>query len=529
MKKTLLFAAILLLFLIPTAPAEESDPKVSAASLTITEAELRDHLFFLASDELGGRGTGSEGFRIAADYAAVQFRQAGLKPLAADSESGESYLQRFPLRHYWVDSSSYITLKTGGDRKKLNLGNQFLPLGGNLEHADFLQVVFVGYGIHEPGTGWDDLAGLDVGGKVALALNGAPVKNGKPVLPESLHFEYEDPLLGAVKKQAALGKAGARALVILPDREISAAWWILRKSVLEDRYAYPTDETSGFDDQGPALIVLSGDGAKGLKGSDGYEPLKFQTTGDFDDYRRGELRGLEIALAVEAVRGTVITTNVVGLVEGSDPLLKEQYVTIGAHLDHLGTNNGVVYNGADDNASGCTAVLEIAEAVASAQPRRSVIFLLYSAEEIGLYGSRYFTENCPVPVDSIVANVNLDMVGRPPAKPTGMRALYAIGSDAICGGMSDIVRDVNARTVNISLNFTGAKMFFTGSDHFNFHKQGIPVVFFFEGLHQDYHMPGDDAEKIDYEGLRIVSQLGCELVLELADRDMAPCALERGR
>ena len=338
--------SVTLLLISTSCLSAEPKDKVSLAAETITVEELKDHIFFLASDELGGRGIGSGGYDIAAGYAASQFEQAGCLPLTRGENGGPTFLQRFSI------------------------------------------------------------------------------ESGKLNIPYKL--------------RAALSR----------------------------------------------------------------------TDGRFRE--EAQFRRIE-------------TANVVAIFEGSDPELKKEYVTVSAHLDHLGQAGDVIYNGADDNASGCAAVLELAEAVAAAAPRRSVVFALFGAEETGLHGSQYFVENCPIPLDAVIANVNLDMIGRF-EHPAVRNGIIAVGATAICEDMKNIADEVNARTLGLGIDYTSGEEFFRDSDHFSFFQKGIPVIFFFDGLHEDFHKPSDDAEKIDYGKMKLVAQLACELIIELANRDTVPCA-----
>jgi len=324
----------------------EQNTEVSAAAESITVEELKGHVFFLASDELGGRGIGSAGYMVAAHYAAVQFEQAGCRPIIP-GESGKSAF----LQHFSIES-------------------------------------------------------------------------GKLSIPAEL--------------RAALSRTESR--------------------------------------------------------------FRMNTTSS-----------------------KIETANVVAMFEGSDPELKKEYVTVSAHLDHLGTAEDVIYNGADDDASGCAAVLELAEAVATAELRRSVVFILFGAEETGLHGSNYFVENSPIPLDCTIANVNLDMIGRF-EHPAAREGIIAVGATALCDDMKEITDAVNARTLGLKIDYDSGDEYFRDSDHFSFFQQGIPVIFFFDGLHEDFHKPSDDADRIDYERMRLVAQLSCELIIELANSDSVPCA-----
>lgn len=212
------------------------------------------------------------------------------------------------------------------------------------------------------------------------------------------------------------------------------------------------------------------------------------------------------------------TWNVVAVVEGTDPELKNEYVTVTAHLDHVGPRNGEVCNGADDNASGSIAVIEVAEAVVMDPPKRSVIFILFAGEEMGLKGSRYFVDNPPVPLDKIVANINMDMIGR---TGNGLDAEtkehYLRYSSKVSPKFKDFVKKVNKNTIRYPLVYAEDSKSPGGSDHMSFLRKDIPAIMFFSGIHKDLHNVGDDPDKIQYDKVQKISQLVYELTMELGN------------
>jgi len=222
--------------------------------------------------------------------------------------------------------------------------------------------------------------------------------------------------------------------------------------------------------------------------------------------------------------------NVLGFIEGSDAARKDEVVIITAHYDHLGTRGDAVYNGADDNGSGTSTVLEIAEAFAKAKeagegPRRSVLCMLVSGEEKGLLGSRYYSENPVFPLESTVANVNVDMVGRvDEAHADDPNYIYVIGADRLSSELHEINETANQTYTQLELDYTynekdDPNRYYYRSDHYNFAKYGIPVIFYFSGVHEDYHQPSDTPEKLNYERMSEIGQLIFYTAWELANRD----------
>ena len=241
-----------------------------------------------------------------------------------------------------------------------------------------------------------------------------------------------------------------------------------------------------------------------------YDPL----TGK-GKYGSFDLKDVKINLSRQFNMTPVKSKNVIAIVPGTDAVLKNECITVGAHLDHKGVLNDSIYNGADDNASGSAAVLEIADAVAHSKPKRSVIFILYSAEEEGLLGSRYFVNHTPVPVKNIKFNLNLDMIGRPDGEATD---LMAISAGKISQKYKILLQEINQKTEKILLDTIDNKNLAQRSDQASFFTKGIPNLFFSTGEHPDYHKPGDDPQKIDYQFLQRVSRLSYNLVMELANR-----------
>lgn len=239
---------------------------------------------------------------------------------------------------------------------------------------------------------------------------------------------------------------------------------------------------------------------------------------------------------------TVPTQNVVAIWEGSDPVLKEEYVALGAHYDHVGIcapgTTDAICNGADDDGSGTTALLSMAEALAKAptKPKRSVLFVWHCGEEKGLWGSRYFTEYPTVPLDRVVTQINIDMIGRSKGADdtnerdrelTGPNEIYLIGSTMMSSELGELVDTVNKSYLNITYDRryddpADTNRFFYRSDHFNYARKGIPIIFFFDGVHQDYHRPGDSADKIDYQKMEKVTRTVYMTLWEVANRPTRP-------
>ena len=523
-----LVACLAVLFACAAAGGPDGRPEESP-SQSITLAELRDHMFYLASDELEGRMTGEEGYRIAARYCATQFRAAGLRPARTSDEGAAGFLRPVPLVRRELGEGNSLTLVRGDEETVYEIGERYLlPAAGDPEGPQAVEAepLFVGYGIHEPEHGWDDYDGLDAEGRVVVVMLGAPQRDGEPVLPGELHAQYSRTLRSSGKKTAAAVELGAVAVAVVPNMDIAFGWNMIRNFLGRDRIVYAGEEGEGADSQIPILLLHSMVANDLFDGTD-FNPVRFQQSGDLEEYRRFGLCDRSLRLSVEMTSTFFDEHNVVAVVPGTDPEVANQYITVGAHLDHVGKRGDLVMNGADDNASGSVAVLEVAEAVAMAPPCRPVIFILYAAEEIGLYGSRHFADNPPVPIGEVMVNINLDMVGRTGRRLEETGGIFVIGSTRLCMELHDEVVAANERVglpLDFSLDENDPQNYFGRSDHYNFHRHGVPTVFFSSGEHADFHQPSDDADRIEYAKLQRVSRLVYELVMALGDREQPLCA-----
>lgn len=483
---------------------------------SITVAELRDHIFFLASDALEGRLIGEKGYDIAAIYSASQFAGAGLTKLIKDSQDNAFFFQAVKMISGSLGASTKMFIQRGEATETLTLGEDFL-----IQKRDFIGFdvegtpVFVGYGIEEPDFGWNDYENLDVSGKVVIAYAGAPLKDGKPVLPKELHKLYSNigrsmnhRLLFALKNRVS-------TLLLIPDPETAKEW---KASVdLKQRgFASSGEESKPLSIQ---FYVLRPDAAVNLLAGTGFDPVSGQ--GEFNN---SVLNDVHIKLKTDRqITKESISNNVVGLVAGKDPALKDEFIVVSAHLDHLGIRGGEVFNGADDNASGSAAVLEAAEAMAISSPRRSVLFVLFTGEEGGAFGSRQFVVHPPVPKEKIVLNINADMIGRD-SEPFP-DSLLAIASKNKRSQLKNLIVKVNEAIAKAPIDIEKSNSspwtdFLLGSDQIVFMIHGIPAILITRGfLQPDYHRASDDADTINYTKVWQAARLIYALSLEAANSE----------
>jgi hypothetical protein len=315
-----------------------------------------------------------------------------------------------------------------------------------------------------------------------------------------------------MRKMVALVAHGAAGVLVLPDPNVSAAWDNLRSKSESPAVEYAEPDTAAMHVAG--LFLSKPPLASALFAAQARVPPGLGLPGDSTG-RGFDLVDLRLSLRGDFTQEVVPTWNVLGLLPGTDPAVRDEVVVVSAHLDStLPKKSGEIYNGADDDASGCAGVLEVARALAARPPRRSVIFALFTGEEAALVGSRHFLLRCPVPLNKIVADVDMDMIGRTDEASRADRAHYALDSDRVTAEFTRLIREVNARTLRWPLKFESA----TGnSDNLTFDFKGIPGVSFYSGHHEDVNRTTDDPEKLDYDKAEKIARLACALTEALGN------------
>ncbi len=510
-----------LLLLIPTSALHaqgQADPLAS-----ITEAELRDHIFFLASDYLGGRDAREEGYMLAAEYGAIHFAAAGLQTMFTDSSGQPSFFQQVPFENATISPSSVMRVTIDGVETIYHFGEEFLAqqvfASGNAPITG--TPVFLGYGIEEPELGWNDYEGVDLTGKIAVVAAGAPTRNGEPVLPPEQHQRYSSLMRSGQALVMPAVNRNAAAMILVPDSAFMPVWAQMaaasnRPSV---RPVSPVVAPEGNPEAMAWAIPFKAEAAVEMLAGSGFNPLS--GTGE---YTPGPLEGVHISLEMQhEAEPAYESPNVVGLLPGTDPVLKDEYIVVTAHLDHVGVRGGEVFNGADDNASGSAAVIEAAEAAGMGAGKRSIIFVLLTSEEDGLLGANYFAGNPPVPIEQIVLNINLDMVGR--NSPDFPDVLLAMGSENRRPELLQLIRDVNVRAgANLDWRLNEGPdphSHVQRSDQMAFMRQNIPAILITRGfMGPDYHEASDDPETINYPKVLQAARLAFALAIEAANREV---------
>ena len=492
----LLLPACLLIFT-PILPAAENN----AATID----RMKKHLTFLASEECEGRGVETAGINKAADHIAAEFKKLGLKPAMSDG----SFFQPFSISGASKLSTPNNFTLTGPNGQTITptIGKQFTISGLTSKAKGTGDLVFAGYGITVP-KGYDDFAGIDVKGKIVVLLRQTPRPGSKETpFPDAGTYA---PLNA---KLAAAEKAGAAGVIFVNNKTAAGA----DDPLMPFEYAQGGG-TSPF----PVIHVrraLIDQILAGMTTSLG----DLETDIDTDLKPRSfPIKGWSADMQTTVERIQFPTKNVIGVLEGKGPLANET-VVIGAHYDHLGRGergsrskgSKDIHYGADDNGSGTTAVLELARRFAEQKDRqgRRIVFMLFSGEERGLLGSAHYAKNPLFPLADTVAMINLDMVGRlrdDPKTKKGSLEIGGVGSAKNFEGMIDELNKKFDFTIKKTRSGTGP------SDHTSFYLKGVPVFFFFTGLHPEYHMPSDKADTINFEGMSKIVDMVQELATMLS-------------
>ncbi|HEU4389140.1 MAG TPA: M28 family peptidase [Blastocatellia bacterium] len=502
----LAFAGGLSTSILPSLVAERTSGDVSAE-------RIAKHVSFLASDKLEGRRAGTSGAEQAAQYIAAEFKRNGLAPA-----SSNGFLEPFSfVAEVQAGKANTFLMKRAGGATALKVGDGFLPMAFSSPGPASGPVVFAGYGISSPELQYDNYAGIDVAGKIVLVLRGTPDgdnPHGRFADRFPQGREVEDKTLKAREKRA-------RGVVFIAEQDDF-------RSSRTTKLRYDLN----FLDASIPAVTIGRNAAREIfaAGGTSLDEAEKQVK---DKSTASELKGITIEFKTDVIKISKDTSNVVGIVRGTDPKLSSEYVVIGAHYDHLGLGGpeslaqnpeGQIHHGADDNASGTSAILELARVFAENRSRlkRSVVFCAFSGEELGLLGSGAYTRKPPVPLESTVAMINLDMVGR---LKNGALVIGGAGTSPV---WKQLLQKLTAPESAASSSGSGAsrqlKISFQEdgygpSDHQSFYVKNVPVLFFFTGSHEDYHKPSDTADKINADGVRQIAELARDVAMWVANEN----------
>jgi hypothetical protein len=480
--------------------AQKKDKNAMKAAASITVEDMKKHLYIIAGKEMEGRETPSPGLEKAASYIEQQFISLGLTP-----GNNGSYRQTYPL---YKDSMLGATMKINGATLELN--KDYQPQANNYAaEMRFSEIVFAGYGISDADKR-DDYKDLKVAGKLILIADGVPAD----YKPSQTGFGSPSGMSGKIN--TAMNK-GAAAVMIISNN------YPRRTMNLNSNWSTNSYRSSQF----PFTFTISPAVAEKIMGNDGKNVL--------DKLKSGSLVAktypAEIDLGYAKIAKTNSASNVLGILEGTD--LKDEYVFITGHYDHLGKRDTLIFYGADDDGSGTTGVLEMAEAFVKAKqagkgPRRSIVFMTVSGEEKGLWGSGYYTNHPIFPLEKTTVDLNTDMIGRTDSSRKlgdSTNYVYVVGDDKLSTDLKIISESVNKKYLNLELDYkyndpNDRNRIYFRSDHYNFAEKGVPIIFYYDGmLRADYHRPTDTPDKINYTLMAKRAQLVFYTAWEMANRD----------
>jgi len=472
---------------------------------TITVDGLKSDLTIIASDEFEGRETGEEGIKKATNYITERYKELGLKPVGDNGTFEQNYDLSAPV----IDSYNYTVTDNEGSLisetavTKEATGDFVTVFGGSDDVSG--EIIFAGFGISNETT--NQLPEV-VADKWVMVFFDRQLTNQRALQTLSgsgaagviLIMDHNDPqgfIENADQAQSRIGSAGRLSLAYLQNNNSrSAAWNRINPELAAKMLG--KESVSELVDMSEEVKANASD----------FKPMELEYTLSHD---------------VSISENTVVASNIAAFLEGSDPLLKDEVVVLSAHHDHVGigrpdSTGDTIYNGADDDGSGTVGLLSTAQAMVAAKkagagPKRSVLFLHVSGEEKGLLGSRYYSDHPIYPIENTVANINVDMIGRVDKEHEENKDyIYVIGGEIISSGLDSLLRSANEATVNLDLSnryndLEDPNQFYRRSDHWNFGRLGVPFIFFFNGVHADYHRPSDSIEKIEWEALTKRTQL----------------------
>jgi hypothetical protein len=482
---------------------------------------LKEHVYALAADSMQGRETGEPGSIMAGNYIERFFIDIGV-PAIGDT----TYRQTMSFTWLrWEENELFV------DGAELRNMRDYLAVPADNYSMDSLridEVIFAGYGILD--ENYTDIPDVDLNGKVVVVLSGEPFdKDGNSKvsgLPEASKWSDSDSL-----KVATMAERGAKLILMAQPTIGSVAranWNRLARPIAEGS---PVEPEEGV----PGLIYFGEGNVLEMLGELGEE---LRAVIDTNKAKAGILSGrmAEVDLHINLKKSfeTLEDDNILGYIPGIDPDRSDELIVVSAHYDHIGYEGDEIFSGANDNASGTSAVMEMGRALMAARengdgPARSVLLLLLTGEEIGLLGSLYYVQNPVFPLENTIANINIDMLGRVDDKhrEKGIENyIYPIGTDRLSTEFHEIVLEVNEKYSNIHLDFTyndpsDPNRYYFRSDHYNFARNGIPAVFYFNGMNEDYHLPTDTPDKMNFESMTAVTRHIFHVVWELANREEA--------
>jgi hypothetical protein len=519
MKNIILLSTFTLVFSCGTFAQVADTVRMRYAS-SITNEELQELLLILASDEYEGRETGKPGQKKAAQFIADYYKDLGVAPC-----NNGSYFQQYPLKEQ-KKSNSFVN----ACGKKWDFIKDFYFFGGfETDYLMSTQVVFMGYGIDD--EKYSDYEGRDIKDRLVVLLDGEPKDSkGNYLISGSKEMSmWSQDMFIKIETAKNNGAAGVIMVNSQYDFYITRIKpWLEMPDI---RLDYPTNNPEK-EDLIPYCFATP-EMVNAILADGGGKTLEFYAK-KISKKKKPLFKSLKtkVEIHVKQEINRITAENVLCYIEGSDPRLKNEVVVVSAHYDHIGIgSDGQINNGADDDGSGTVSSLEIAEAWVQAKkeghgPKRSVLVLNVSGEEKGLLGSEWYSEFPIFSLENTVCDLNIDMIGRidDQHKDSGPEYVYVIGSDKLSTQLHNVSEETNQMYTKLELDYTyndpkDPNRFYYRSDHYNFAKHNIPVIFYFSGVHEDYHKPGDDTEKILFDKMEKIAQLIFLTSWEIANRE----------
>jgi hypothetical protein len=528
-KRILTLSGIILIFLFPYLSFSQ---KTGTGTSRINAEDLEAYVSFLASPEMGGRSNGEPELEIAVKYLETQAKLLGLKPA-----NGTSYLQPYSIMKKMVDPGRSMIKIVSSGKDSVTIKEpmiQLFPVGA----SDFEiegEVVFAGYGIKSDKYHYNDFENISTDGKILLLMNRSPLTE------DGTKFLFTEPVwssfMSIQTKITNLLFSKAKAILIVADPKsgflsIEQQYPGIASELKSSKYLKGTKPLTIDIPAMPRIIFVHRTVADELLKGTGHTLVELQKKIDSELKPQSFIiPGKRIKITEASENEEMILHNVAGWIEGSDPVLKNEFVVFSGHADHIGRAGDKINTGADDDASGCAAILEIAEAFQSLErkPLRSLLFLWVTGEEIGLFGSQSYVNNPLFPLANTVADLNLDMIGRAKGiadstketPMTGKSGVFVI-TDNQSKDLLAIADEADKKSpIEIDYSLSGRDnplQLFSRSDHYNFVKKDIPILFFTTGLHSDYHKPGDVVEKIDFNKMELITKMVYEIGYTVSNR-----------
>lgn len=481
----------------------------------ISIESLHKHMDSIASDKTEGRFTASLGYKKAANYAKTVFQRAELEPGWINEKGKKTYFQPVPFIRNSYDTSTSLTISKKGKKVTFDHSvNNFVIInpGTNYKNMPMDKPVFIGFGIHEPDFGWDDYADLDLKGKWVILLSGLPsVDSINDSFSGHLHKLYAKKNTQDSLKYKALIKHKVAGVVILPDKHTTENWE--KEALRKYRYNYIHYVGSNLNvnivpkSDLPCILVHPGV-AQILMKDQVYDPISHK-----GNYCSFVLENIEIDVNIDCKKEVINCYNIIAIVQGTDSSLKNKYITVGAHLDHLGKMGNHIYNGANDDASGCAIILEAAKAIAQNPTKKSILFILYTSEEQGLIGSKYFLENSPVPIHRILLNINIEQIG---SKNRDFPGIWVISPPEFNEAFQKVSNSFDKTYFKFD-PINKYKDALSTCDLWSYYQKDIPAIMLSSGGFPEHHKPEDKIDLIDFEHLYIAAKFLYSYITELGN------------